>query len=518
MDLSTLLILLPVAPLVMSLIMFIMPPSKVSLAAYECMHVLSIAAVGVLGIYLVYAEFTSGEAITAVNMWFRIDSLSAIFVALIAVIGLLVGIFSIPYIRQDVEEEKLNQRMVRNYYAFFSLFLFTMLLTAISNNIIMMWVCVEATTLATVFLVGVYETKLALEAAWKYVIVCTAGVAFGLYGTLLVYANAADVMADNTQAALWTAIVPIADQLDPTLMAIAFTFIVIGFGTKAGLFPMHTWLPDAHSEAPSPVSALLSGVLLKCAVLMVIRFYIIIVQCIGTTYPSILLITLAIIGICVAAVSMYRQSDIKRMLAYSSVENICIVFLALGFGGPIGIAACLLHCVFHGLTKALMFCLSGNLLMKYDTRDLEKIQGVAEVAPATATLLCIGFFTLGGFPPFAVFTSEVATFLAGFAGGFYAILVILAIALTVVVAAVVRVVAKSVFSKAPADKKKGDVPAMALVPEILLAILVVWFGVAMPQPLADGVDNATSIVLQEEVDILDSGSLLSDLAAEYSEN
>lgn len=517
MDLSTLLVLLPVAPLVAAIVMALLPPKHVPQAAYECAHVLSIAAVCVLGVYLVFVEFTTGEVVTAFNEWLRLDSLASIFVTLIALVGLLVGIFSIPYIRHDVEEGSLLPRQVRNYYTFFSLFLFTMLLTATSNNIIMMWVCIEATTLATVFLVGCYETKLALEAAWKYVIVCTAGVAFGLYGTLLIYANAASVMADPSQAVLWTAIVPIADQLDPTVVAIAFTFIVIGFGTKAGLFPMHTWLPDAHSEAPSPVSALLSGVLLKCAVLAIIRFYVVTIGCIGTTYPSVILITLGILSVIVAGLSVFVQKDLKRKLAYSSCENIGVVALALGFGGPIGIAAALLHCVFHGLTKSLMFCLSGNVLMKYGTRDLTKITGIVEVAPATAVLMALGFFALSGFPPFAMFTSEVSTFLAGFNGGYYAIIVLLGLALTVVVAAFVTVVAKSVFGHAPADKQKGDLPAMALVPEVLLALLVLWFGVAMPQPLMTGVDNATSIVLQEDVDPEDTGSLLSGLSSVFGE-
>lgn len=191
----------------------------------------------------------------------------------IAVIAPCTGVYSLPYVAHDVAEGKLGPSQVKQYYAFFSLFVFSMILAVTSNNIIMMWVSVEATTLSTVFLVGVYRTKLALEAAWKYVIVCTAGVAFGLFGTLLVYANAADIMADPHQAVFWTAILPNAPFMDRSLMMIAFVFAAIGFGTKAGLFPMHTWLPDAHSEAPSPVSALLSGVLLKCAILLMLRFY-----------------------------------------------------------------------------------------------------------------------------------------------------------------------------------------------------------------------------------------------------
>lgn len=506
------LVVLLVLPLAATLFMAALPARSVSKTAYEVIHTLSITAVLIISMILVVSEFTSGETITALGMWFRLDSLSSVFVTLIGVIGMLVGVFSVPYIQHDVEAGHMKPQQVKNYYAFFSLFLFTMLLAATSNNIIMMWICIEATTLATVFLVGCYETKLALEAAWKYVIVCTAGVAFGLYGTLLIYANAASVMADNTQAAFWTSILPVADKLDPVVVTIAFTFVVVGFGTKAGLFPMHTWLPDAHSEAPSPVSALLSGVLLKCAVLIIIRFYVVAVACIGTTYPRTILLTLGLLSICVAAFSVYTQDDLKRKLAYHSCENIGIVVLCLGFGGPLGIAAALLHSVFHGFTKALLFCVSGNILMKYGTRDLTKVAGVIKVAPVTGTLMAVGFFALAGFPPFAMFTSEITAFLAGIETGSYAIIIVFGIALTVVVCACAHVVGCSVLGKVPEGMEKKELPVMALVPEIILAACILWFGVAMPQPLMTGVNDATSVVMQQDVDANDTGSLLSGVS------
>lgn len=512
MELSSLLIALLIFPLIATLVITVLPSRSVPLYAIEGIHVASIAGVVVLSMYLVVEVFVSGTAITTLGNWFRLDALSCVFVALIGVIGALVGIFSLPYINHDVEIGHMDAPKVKSYYAFFSLFLFTMLLAACSNNIIMMWICIEATTLATVFLVGAYRTPLALEAAWKYIIVCTVGVAFGLYGTLLVYANANSVLADSKQAVFWTSIVPIASQLDPTMMTIAFTFVVIGFGTKAGLFPMHTWLPDAHSEAPSPVSALLSGVLLKCAILMIIRFYIIVTPCIGTKYPSIILMSLGTLSVCYAAFAIFKQNDIKRKLAYSSCENIGIVALCLGLGGPLGIAAALLHCVFHGCTKALMFCLSGNAMMKYDSRDLDRVNGILQVAPATGVLLLFGCLAISAFPPFAMFTSEFTMFLATMSAGYIWLAIIIGIALTVVVAAFVSMGVRAVFGKAPADVKKGEVPAMAIVPEVILAIVILWFGVAMPQPLMTGIDNATSIVMQYNVDPMDQGSLLAGIA------
>lgn len=211
--------------------------------------------------------------------------------------------------------------------------------------------------------------------------VCTAGVAFGLFGTLLIYANAVDVIPNAHEAAFLSCVLPYADQFDPTLMRLAFAFIVIGFGTKAGLFPMHTWLPDAHSQAPSPVSALLSGVLLKCAMLVIMRFYGFTIQAVGAEYPQLLLLIVGTLSILVAALSMFRQDDLKRCFAYSSVENVGVIALCLGIGGPLGIAAALLHCVFHGFTKTLAFCVSGNIQHAFGTRSLAKIQASSRLPP-----------------------------------------------------------------------------------------------------------------------------------------
>jgi len=500
-------------PLVASLVMAALPSRTVPRWVYESIHILSVAAVCFLAIYLAYTVIASGNAIEALGLWFNLDALGSVFIFLIGAIGLLTGWYSLSYIRHDAEEGTMNPSQVKQYYVFFNLFIFTMLVVALSNNIIMMWVGIEATTLATVFLVGAYNTKTSLEAAWKYVIVCTAGVAFGLYGTLLIYANAADVMADPHQAIFWTSLVPYASQFDVMLIQIAFVFAAIGFGTKAGLFPMHTWLPDAHSEAPSPVSALLSGVLLKCAILIIIRFYILTVEAVGSTFPQTLMLIIGILSVFIAALAVFTQNDLKRKLAYHSCENIGIVALCLGFGGPLGIAAALLHCVTHGFTKALLFCLSGNILMKYGTRDLTKIKGILAVAPTTAVLFIMGLFGLAGFPPFAMFVSEVIAFIAGVFANQIVLVVIFGIALTIVIAACVHIIATSVMGKAPDGMKKGDVGAMTLAPEIVMVAILLWFGVAMPQPLLKGVEEATAIVMQEDGQVLHEAPIFKEFFA-----
>ena len=376
-----------------------------------------------------------------------------------------------------------------------------------SNNIILTWAAVEATTLSTVFLVGIYKNKQALEASWKYAMVCTAGVAFGLFGTLLIYANAADIMPNAHEAAFLTSIMPYADQFDPMLVRLAFAFIVIGFGTKAGLFPMHTWLPDAHSQAPSPVSALLSGVLLKCAMLVIIRFYSLSIITVGDTYPRTLLLILGTLSILVAALCIFKQDDIKRRFAYSSVDNVGVVALCLGIGGPLGIAACLLHCIFHGFTKALAFCMAGNIQHIYHTRDLNKIKGVVEIAPVTAALTIIALLALAAFPPFALFISEFLTFVAGVQSGPIWVVVLVAIGLTGVYFALTGIALKSIFGKAPEGMKRHEVPALMIIPEIALAIVVMWFGIATPVAITSGVEDATSVVLNQSVEELHEAPL-----------
>ena len=319
--------------------------------------------------------------------------------------------------RHEVNNGEITVSTLCNYYGFFHLFLFTMLLVVTSNNLILMWVGIEATTLSSAFLVGLYGQRSSLEAAWKYIIICTVGVAFGLYGTVLVYANAANVLSDPGSAIFWTVVAEHAKELDPTLMHLAFVFILIGFGTKTGLFPMHSWLPDAHSEAPSPTSALLSAVLLNCALLVIIRYYIIISAAIGPHFPQMLLLVFGMMSVAVSAFFILAQRDMKRLLAYSSVENMGLIAVALGIGGPLGVLAALFHTLNHSLAKTLLFCGSGNVLLKYGTRDMGAIKGIIRVAPLTAVMFAGGALALAGMPPFNVFISEFMVVAAAIKSG-----------------------------------------------------------------------------------------------------
>lgn len=505
MDTSSMLLALVACPLALSVIMAIIPKTA-SRVVFELCHLVSAIVVLAGSVLVALPVFTDGGEIWALDPWFHVDALGALFVLIIGLIGFCIAVYSVGLVRQLTDDGKYGPSQVKQYYAFYSLFLFTMLLAATTNNIIIMWAAIEATTLASALLVALKNTHHALEATWKYIMVCTAGVAFGLFGTLLIYANAADVITDPHMAAFISGIMPEADRLDPAIVRLAFAFIVIGFGTKAEVFPMHTWMPDTLSQAPGSISALLSGVVLKCSMLIIIRFDMLASRAIGNDFPHLLLLIIGVCSIVFSSFALFAQKDIKRKLAYSSCENAGVIMLCLGIGGPLGIAAALLHSMFHGLAKSLCFCLTENVEHAFGTRDLTQIKGIVERAPITAALMVVGFLALAGFPPFAMFISEFMTFVAAFAAGSpWWLVVIVALALTVAISGLTRVVITSVFGKTlhePVDTEHRESSAWMLVPEIVLAVCIAWFGIATPAPIVRGVENAVSIVLDQSTEEL----------------
>lgn len=482
-------------------------PLAVSLLAFACrlagdaarllvtaLHTVGIIALLAVVTIAVTQTLATGELFAGHN-WLHLDSLGALFLAILGIVGFITGLYSIGYMGHEVKHGEVSVRTLCHYYGFFHLFIFTMLLVVTSNNLIMMWAAIEATTLSSAFLVGIYGQRSSLEAAWKYIVICTVGVAFGLFGTLLVYANAASIMPDPDHAIFWTDVLRHASMLDSTLMHLAFVFILIGFGTKTGLFPMHAWLPDAHSEAPSPTSALLSAALLNCALLVIIRFYMIISQAIGSEYLNTLLIIFGLLSVAVAAFFILVQQDIKRLLAYSSVENMGLIAVALGIGGPLGVLAALLHTLNHSLAKTLLFCGSGNVLLKYGTRDLTVVKGMLKIMPFSAVLLAGGALGLGGMPPFNVFLSEFMTVTAGLAKGQYALIIVLLLLLTVVLGGLVRMVAKVLFAAPPQQVSRGELGWLTTLPMALLLVMMLVMGTHIPRLVVQLLENAASQVI-----------------------
>jgi hydrogenase-4 component F len=462
--------------------------------AVESIHVVAVT-VG-LGLALAIGAYVLANGnIFLFDDWFMADPLGCIFAGLVALVGFLAGLYSIGYVRHDVASGKVSPVRIGTYYGFYHLFLLTMTMAATSNNILLMWVSIEATTLSSAFLVGFYQDKAALEAAWKYVIICTVGVGFGLYGTILVFSNATAVFGDPANAMLWTEIVKHASLLDKSLVPIAFAFVLIGFGTKIGLFPMHVWVPDAEGEAPSPVSALLAAALTADAVLIVIRYIVIANGSIGPALPQTLCMILGILSIAIASPVIFVERDIKRLLAYCTIENMGIIALALGLGGPLGITAALLHTLNHGLAKTLMFCGAGNVLIKYGTRDLDKIKGLMRLAPASGAVLIAGSLALGGAPPFACFVSEFTTVVAGVKAGYWWLMVIAVLLLAVVLAGFGRLIGGSLLGAAPAGMRSGDLGLLILGPLGLTLALLLLMGVYVPKPVSQVIAQATESVL-----------------------
>lgn len=465
-------------------------------AFVSLIHLIGIVLLLIVSLSAVWSVYQHG-ALTCAHEWLHLDGLSVLFLAILGIVGFICGLHSMGYMRHELESHDINVATLCNYYGFYHLFLFTMLLVITSNNLILMWAAIEATTLSSAFLVGVYGKRTSLEAAWKYIIICTVGVAFGLYGTILVYSNAASVMADPSQAIFWTQVVKHAGLLDPTLMHLAFIFILIGFGTKTGLFPMHAWLPDAHSEAASPTSALLSAVLLNCALLVIIRYSILVSAAIGPQFPHTLLLIFGLLSVGVAAFLILVQRDMKRLLAYSSMENMGLIAVGLGIGGPLGVLAAMLHTLNHSLAKTLLFCGSGNVLLKYGSRDMTVVKGMLRVMPLSATLLAGGALALGGVPPFNVFLSEFMTVTAGIhAGHIWVVLLLLAL-LTIVLAGLVRMVVMSVLGKPPENMKRGELGWLTTVPMVILMVMMVTMGTCIPQSVTHLLEQASTVVLNQ---------------------
>jgi hydrogenase-4 component F len=435
--------------------------------------------------------------ISGLMNWFYADALSAVILLVITFVGFTAALYSIGYMREDMREQDVTRgtglRQLRRYYVLFHLFLFTMLIVPLSNSLGVLWIAVEGTTLASLFLVSFYGTAEALEAAWKYVIIGSVGIALALFGTILAYYSAVQVLGASYDLN-WSVLAPVAAQLNPGVMRLAFLFIIVGYGTKAGLAPMHTWLPDAHSEAPSPISALLSGVLLNCAMYGILRFYSLAVPSIGRSYPTILLLVFGFLSLLVATLLIARQRDYKRLLAYSSVEHMGIIAIGVAFGGPLGFYGALLQLLNHAITKSLMFFASGQVLLKYETKQIKRVSGVIKLMPLTGTMLLIGALALTGSPPFSVFMSEISILFAGFRQGYVWPAIVTLIFIAAIFVGVLFAVNRMVFGPPPEDVKPGEISVTSLLAMGVSLALVVAFGVFLPAPLSSLLHQAANIL------------------------
>jgi hydrogenase-4 component F len=337
---------------------------------------------------------------------FYIDPLNVFLVTLTAFVGLTTAIFSRPYMRIEQDHGKMTPPRMRLYHSMYQLFSFTMLLGFTTNNLGIIWVAMEAATLTTVLLVSVYRTTASLEAAWKYFILCGVGIAQALFGTILMYMAAEKVLGPEHATLLWTSLNDIKGQLDPTIVSLAFVFLLIGYGTKIGLVPLHSWLPDAHAEGPTPVSAVLSGLLLNVAMYAVLRTKVLTDGALDNNMAGQLMMGFGLLSVTVAAFFLSRQKDVKRMFSYSSIEHMGLITFAFGMGGPVANFAGLLHMTVHSLVKSAIFFTVGHATQKAGTQLMSEIRGLIKVNPTVGWGLMIGVMAILGMPPFGVFASE----------------------------------------------------------------------------------------------------------------
>jgi len=443
-----------------------------------------------------------------VSVWdgfFYADALSALVVLLSAFVALVCSIYAVGYFRHDEsngvfrEGEELGGgpaiNKLREYYALTPLFVFSMILVALANNLGILWVAIEGTTLASVFLVMFYGRETSLEAAWKYAIIGGVGLSMALFGTILTYYSAHQALGTDTLAGLnWSVLVGNASQFDKPTMRLAFILILLGYGTKAGIAPMHTWKPDAYSEAPIPGAAMLAAGVLNCALYGLVRFYILSAKCLGPEFASHLLILFGLLSMGVAVPFILVQKNFRRMLAYSSIDHSGIMVLALGFGGPLGVLGMLLHMTFHSITKPLLFFCAGNVQQQLKT-DLfrEAKGGLIHSMPLTGAAFLMVTLAVTGAPPFSLFLSEFTILRAGFSRGYLVLAVLFITFLVAIFSGFLIHIANMVLGPdpglPPADNcrwKRSSVAGLALV--------IIVMGFWIPAPLFRLIQGAVGIV------------------------
>jgi hydrogenase-4 component F len=360
--------------------------------------------------------------------YLHVDDLNNVFIVLTTFVGFTTSVFSASYIDHELEIGRLTPTFLRFYHAMYQVLMFAMNLALVANNIGVMWVAIELATLTTVLMVGIYRTHEALEAAWKYFILGSVGIALALFGTILVYMAARPSVGEGLDAMIWTMLMERAASFDPALLNVAFVFLLLGYGTKVGLAPLHAWLPDAHSEGPTPISAVLSGLLLNVALYALLRFKMLLAANPEALAPGPLMVTMGLISALFAAFMLYRRRDIKRMFAYSSIEHMGIITFAFGMGGPLANFAGLLHMTMHSLTKSAIFFAVGHVSQVKGTQRIADMGGLTETHPVLGWGLVLGVVAIAGLPPLGIFMSEFLVITSTFARApWLAILLVLAI-------------------------------------------------------------------------------------------
>lgn len=426
--------------------------------------------------------------------WFGLDALSAYHLVVMAIIFTLSSLYGMIYFREEILENKFTKKQAQRYSSLWFGSLCAMMIVLLSNNMVIMWVGIEATTLLTAFLICVHLSKESLEAMWKYLLMCSAGIAIAFMGTLFVAASTSHSGLEGADALLWTNLLSSSAKLNPSMLKIGFIFIVVGYGTKAGLAPMHNWLPDAHSQAPAPVSAVFSGFLLNSALYCILRYLPIVENTTGNVgWARGILVALGLLSILVAAVFIIFQHDVKRLLAYCSVEHIGIIALGVGLGG-LGSFAALFHMLNHSLSKTISFFCAGRLGQIYGTHNMAQMTGVLQVSKVWGVGLIVSLLALIGMAPFAIFLSELMILKAAYDSQSFVTAAIFLFGLAIVFVGLLRHIMNLAWkpsSQLPESKRASIV--LGVVVFGTLAI-VLSLGLWMPTALTNILIKAANIL------------------------
>jgi hydrogenase-4 component F len=472
------------------------------------MEVVNLAAFAILlglAAVLVAQVLRSGS----VSLWdgfFYADALSALVVLLSAFVSLVCSIYAVGYFRHEErsgvlqEAEEVGGRFavdkLREYYALMPFLVFAMMLVALANNLGILWLAVEGTTLASVFLVMFYGRDTSLEGAWKYAIIGGVGLSMALFGTILTYYSAYGAVGTDTLAGLnWSVLAGNAAQFDKPTMRLAFILILLGYGTKAGIAPMHTWKPEAYSEAPIPGAAMLATGVLNCALYGLVRFYILSSKCLGPQFSSHLLIIFGLLSIGVAVPFILVQKNFRRLLAYSSIDHSGIMVLALGFGGPLGILGMLLHMTFHSVTKPLLFFCAGNVQQHLKTDLFQKAKGgLIHSMPLTGAAFLMVTLAVTGSPPFSFFQSEFTILRAAFSAGYFVLAIFFVSFLVLIFSGFLVHITGLVLGEDP-GLPRADMCGWKKYSVAGLAVVIVVMGFWIPAPLFRLIQGAVGIVV-----------------------
>jgi len=448
---------------------------------------LAVFSGAVMLVYSFLIALTVAEVgVYSFSFFLSVDALGAIIILIIGTMGFATAIYSVAYFNQETKKGIVGRTRVKQYFVLLYVFLTAMYLATTASSPIFAWISIEATTLSTAFLISFYNKPSAIEGAWKYLIINSVGLLLGFFGTMLYFTAVPSTL--NGGFIGWQDLLNNTAHLDPLVAKMAFVFVLIGYGTKVGLSPMHTWLPDAHSKAPAPISALLSGVLLNVALIIILRFKVVTDQVVDPAFSQHILIGFGLLSIFIAALIIITQKNYKRLIAYSSIENMGVIVLGFGFGG-MAILAAILHMIYNAFAKSALFLTAGTIFLKYSSTKIANVVGVLEALPVTGLLFFAGFLAISGIPPFGIFFTKFLIFSAGMTEHPFVVAAAL-ILITILFVGFLAHISTMAFGKKPVDIKVGEINIWLIIPPLLLITIVIGLSFYLPPFLRTLIETA----------------------------